>query len=308
MTKIAILGAGNVGTATASYLAEHPVDEIVLIDVVNYGLAAGKAVDLAAAGAVRGFGARVRGTDRIEEAAGADVVVNTAGVPRKPGMDRMDLLRTNAGIAANLGGEVARHAPEAVVINVTNPLDVICHVLLEATGFPRERVVGMAGVLDSSRFRTFLAEAIDCAPEDVSAMVMGGHGDTMVPLVRTATVAGVPLAELLDRETIDAAVERTRGAGAEVVRLLQTGSAFSSTGAAAGHMVEACLAARPRLLPASARLEGEYGFDGFHLGVPVLLGRGGVRRVVEFELTEDERAALSESAAAVRKGIEALQT
>jgi malate dehydrogenase len=268
MPKIAILGAGFVGTATATYLAEKDLGEIVLIDVVNYGLAAGKAVDLAAASAVRGFACPVSGTDMIEACAGAEVVVNTAGIPRKPGMDRMDLLRTNAGIAADLAKGVAQHAPEAVIVNVTNPLDVIAYAMWKGSGFPRERVLGMAGVLDSSRFCTFLAEAVGCSPADVSAMVLGGHGDTMVPIVRTAAVGGVPVTELLPRDMIDAVVERTRKAGAEVVKLLQTGSAFSSTGACVARMVEACFGERPRLLPAAACLQGEYGFNDIYLGVP----------------------------------------
>lgn len=306
MPKIAILGAGNVGTATAVYLAERNVADIVLVDVVDAGLAGGKAVDLSAASAVRGFDCSIRGTDRIEEVAGADVVVNTAGMPRKPGMDRMDLLLKNVEIASSLAEGVAAHAPEAVLINVANPLDVIAYTFYRKTGFPRSRVLGMAGVLDSSRFRSFLADEIDCAPADVSAMVLGGHGDSMVPIVRTATVSGVPVTELLDADTVERIVERTRHAGAEVVKLLRTGSAFSSTGAAAGQMVEACLGCRPRLLPASAVLEGEYGESGICLGVPVLLGAGGIRRVVELDLSADEAAALAASAASVRSAIESL--
>jgi len=306
MTKVAVLGAGFVGTATATYLAERNIADIVLIDVVNYGLAAGKAVDLLAASAVRGFSARITGTDKIEEARGAAVVVNTAGVPRKPGMDRMDLLKVNAGIAADLARGIAAHAPDAVVINVANPLDVLCYVLLKTTGFPRERVVGMAGVLDSTRFRTFIAEALDCDPKYVTAMVLGGHGDSMVPVTRTASVGGVPIEELLEREAIARIVDRTRKAGAEVVKLLQTGSAFSSTGAAICEMVEACLAGRPRLLPASAYLQGEYGLDDIYLGVPVLLGQGGMQRIVEMQLAPEEQQALQRSADEVREGVNAL--
>ncbi len=308
MSKVAILGAGFVGTAAATYLAEGNIaDDIVLIDVVE-GYAAGKAVDLAAAAAVRGFSSRVRGTDKIEEAEGADLVVNTAGVPRKPGMDRMDLLKTNVEITKKLAAGIAKHAPDAVFIQVANPLDVLCYVILKTTGFPRERVVGMAGVLDSTRFRSFLADALDCDPRDVTAMVMGGHGDNMVPLTRTATVSGVPIAALLDQETIDKIVLRTRKAGAEVVALLKTGSAFSSTGAAIQHMAEACLGGRQRLLPASAYLDGEYGLKDLFLGVPVMLGQGGVKQVVELELTDAEKQALQNSAAEVRKGIDSLET
>ncbi|MFH0910963.1 MAG: malate dehydrogenase [Planctomycetota bacterium] len=307
MAKVAILGAGFVGTAAAVYLAERNIADIALIDVVNYGLAAGKALDLSAAAAVRGFSARVTGTDRIEEAEGASVVVNTAGIARKPGMDRMDLLQANAGIAANLAEGVARHAPGAVIINVSNPLDVLCYVFLKKTGFPRERVVGMGGVLDSTRFRAFLAETLDCDPQGVSAMVLGGHGDSMVPIVRTATVGGVPAAELLSGEELARAVARTRTAGADVLHLLKTGSAFSSTGAAVFEMVEACLVGRKKLLPASAWLEGEYGLEGVYLGVPVMLGQGGVERIVEMELTPEEEAALRASADEVRAGIEAVK-
>ncbi len=307
MPKVAILGAGFVGTATATYLAERNLVDIVLIDVVNYGLAAGKAVDLAAGGAVRGFSGRVYGTDKIEEVAGAEIVVNTAGVARKPGMDRMDLLKLNASIAANLAEGVAKHAPQAVVINVANPLDVICYQFLKTSGFPRERVLGMAGVLDSSRFRGFLAGALGCDPRDVSAMVLGGHGDSMVPILRTATVGGVPVTELLPAETLAAIVKRTREAGAEVVKLLQTGSAFSSTGACACQMIDACLSPAPRLLPASAYLQGEYGLRDVYLGVPVMLGRGGIQKIVEMKLDESERQALGASAQEVRSGISSLQ-
>ena len=301
--KVVILGAGNVGTATATYLAERNLADITFVDVVNYGLAAGKAVDLAAAAAVRGFSIRLSGTDDLAALAGANVVVNTAGLARQPGMDRMDLLKKNAEIAAGLAKGISQHAPECVLINVANPLDVICYVLLQETGFARERVIGMAGVLDSSRFRTFLADELDCDPREVSAMVLGGHGDSMVPIVRTASVSGIPITELLDDDTIQRIVERTRKAGAEVVKLLQTGSAFSSTGAAAGQMVEACLAGRPRVMPASVWLQGEYGLSDVYLGVPVLLGQGGVDKVIELSLTEDESAALAVSADGVRRGI-----
>lgn len=307
MTKVAILGAGNVGTATATYLADRNIaDEIVLVDVVNYGLAAGKAVDMAAASAVRGFSSKIWGTDKIEEIAGAAVVVNTAGVPRKPGMDRMDLIKTNAAIAKSLAEGVAKHAADAVFIQVANPLDVLCSVVLETTGFPRERVIGMAGVLDTTRFRSFLADAIGCDPQDVSAMVMGGHGDSMVPITRTATVSGVPIATLLTQETIDEITLRTRKAGAEVVGLLKTGSAFTSTGAAINRMIEPCLTGRPRLLPAAVYLDGEYGLSGLYLGAPILLGKGGMQKIVEIELTDAEKTALVSSAEEVKNGMAAL--
>lgn len=308
MPKVAILGAGNVATAAATFLAERNLADLVLIDVVNYGLAAGKAVDLAAAGPLRGSSARIHATDRIEALAGARVVVNTAGVPRKPGMDRMDLLKTNAAIARRLARGVATHAPDAMVVNVANPLDVICQVFLQTTGFPRERVVGMAGALDSARLRTFIADALDCDPRDVAALVLGGHGDRMVPLVRTATVAGVPVSELLSAEALEHLVRRTRQAGAEVVGLLKTGSAFTSTGAAVCAMVEPLLTGRARMVPASAYLQGEYGLRDLFLGVPVLLGRHGVERIVELALTDAERGALQRSADEVRKGLDALES
>jgi malate dehydrogenase len=308
MAKVVILGAGFVGTATAVYLADRNLADLVLIDVVAPGLARGKSVDLAAAAAVRGFSSRIWGTDRIEEAKGASVVVNCAGVPRKPGMDRMDLLRQNADIAANLARGVAEHAPQAVFLQVANPLDVLAYVALKASGFPPERVVGMAGVLDSTRFRTFLADALDSDPKQVTAMVLGGHGDSMVPITRTATVSGVPVSELLPQDQIDQVVTRTRNAGAEVVKLLGTGSAFSSVGAAVTEMVEPLLVGRPRLLPASAYLSGQYGLKDLYLGVPVLLGAGGVQRIIEMQLTDAERTALHRSAAEVRQGIESLGT
>jgi malate dehydrogenase len=306
MAKVVILGAGFVGTATAVYLAETNLADLVLIDVVALGLARGKSVDLAAAAAVRGFSCRIWGTDRLEEAKGASVVVNCAGVPRKPGMDRMDLLRQNAEIAASLARGVAEHAPDAVFLQVANPLDVLAYVAKKASGLPPERVVGMAGVLDSTRFRTFLADALDSDPKDVTAMVLGGHGDSMVPITRTATVAGVPVSELLPQDQIDQVVTRTRNAGAEVVKLLGTGSAFSSVGAAVTEMVEPLLIGRPRLLPASAYLTGQYGLRDLYLGVPVVLGVGGVQRIVEMQLTDLERAALHQSADEVRQGIESL--
>jgi malate dehydrogenase len=306
MAKVAILGAGAVGTAAAVYLAERNIADIVLIDVVNYGLAAGKALDLSAASAIRGFSHRIYGTDKMAEVKGAKVVVNCAGVARKPGMDRMDLLRINAKITADLARGIAEHALETTVIQVANPLDVLSWVMLKVSGFPKERVIGKAGVLDSSRFRTFLAEALGCDPRDVSAMVLGGHGDSMVPIIRTATVCGIPVTQLLSPEAVEIAVERTRNAGADVVKLLQTGSAFSSTGAAICQMVEAVLIGKQRLLPASAYLDGEYGFRDIYLGVPIMLGSGGVKRIVEMELTERERNLLSHSAAEVRAGIEAL--
>ncbi len=305
MPKVAFVGAGNVGATAAVFTAEANVADVTLIDVVD-GLAAGKAVDLLAAAPLRGFSGRVEGTTDLAGLDGADVVVTTAGLARKPGMDRMDLLKKNVAIASGIAGELAARAPGAVLVNVTNPLDVITELYLRRTGFPRERVLGMAGVLDSARFRAFIALELGVSPRDVEAMVLGGHGDTMVPLISSATVSGVPVTQLIEADALARIVERTRKAGAEVVALLKTGSAFVSPAAAAAEMVLAVLADERRILPAAVRLEGEYGFDGICLGVPIVIGAGGMQKVVEIELAPDERAALEKSAAAVREGVKAL--
>ncbi|MHC4199539.1 MAG: malate dehydrogenase, partial [Planctomycetota bacterium] len=274
-------------------------------DVVE-GLAAGKALDLLAAAPLRGNSFEVRGATDLSAVEGADVIVTTAGLARRPGMDRMDLLVKNAGISSGIAEGIARHAMGAVVVNVTNPLDVITENYLRKTDFPRERIIGMAGVLDSARFAAFLADALKVSAKDVNAMVLGGHGDSMVPLVSSATVGGVPVEKLLPPEKIAPIVERTRKAGAEVVALLKTGSAFVSPAAAAVRMVRAILLDERRLMPASVHLEGEYGHEGVCLGVPVVLGRYGVREIIEVELSADEKTALDRSAAAVREGIAAL--
>jgi len=305
MPKVAFVGAGNVGATAAVFLAEANIADVVLIDVVE-GLAAGKALDLLAAAPLRGNSFEVTGATDLAAVEGADVIVTTAGLARRPGMDRMDLLVKNAGISSGIAEGIARHAMGAVVVNVTNPLDVITENYLRRTDFPRERIIGMAGVLDSARFAAFLAEALKVSAKDVHAMVLGGHGDSMVPLVSSATVGGVPVEKLLPPEKISPIVERTRKAGAEVVALLKTGSAFVSPAAAAVRMVRAILLDERRLMPASVRLEGEYGHEGVCLGVPVVLGRYGVREIVEVELSADEKAALDRSAAAVREGIAAL--
>lgn len=329
MPKVAFVGAGNVGATAAVFLAEESIADIVLIDVVD-GLAAGKALDLAAAGPLRGFSGAVEGTTDFAAVEGADVIVATAGLARRPGMDRMDLLAKNASIAGGIAEEIAARARGAVVVNVTNPLDVITECYLRKTGFPRERVLGMAGVLDSARFAAFLALELGVSPRDVTAMVLGGHGDAMVPLVRSATVGGVPVTDLIDqdlaspsarpgqsieggmggaergRTVLQRIVERTRKAGAEVVGLLKTGSAYVSPAAAAVEMVRAVLLDERRLMPACVHLEGEYGYEGICLGVPVVIGAGGVQKIVEVELADDERAALDRSAAGVEEGIAAL--
>jgi len=307
MPKVAFVGAGNVGATAAVYLAETDLADIVLIDVVD-GMAAGKALDMLAAGPLRGFTHAVEGTTDMDAVEGADLVLTTAGLARKPGMDRMDLLKKNAGIMRGIAERIKAKAPDAVVVNVANPLDVITEQILRTTGFPRERVIGMAGVLDSARFRAFLALELGVARTDVQAMVLGGHGDTMVPLLSGATVSGVPVTDLVPAEKLEAVVERTRKAGAEVVGLLKTGSAFVSPAASAVEMIVSILTGQERLVSACVRLEGEYGFRGITLGVPAVLGRGGLRRIVEVKLSDGERAALERSAEAVRSGIAALES
>jgi malate dehydrogenase len=305
MPKVAFVGAGNVGATAALYLAETDLADIVLIDVVD-GMAAGKALDMLAAGPVRGFTHSIEGTTDLSAVEGADLILTTAGLARKPGMDRMDLLRKNAEIMRGIGEAIKAKAPDAIVVNVANPLDVITEQLLRTTNFPRERVIGMAGVLDSARFRAFLALELGVARTDVQAMVLGGHGDTMVPLLSGATVSGVPVTDVVAADRLAAVVDRTRKAGAEVVGLLKTGSAFVSPAASAVEMIVSILTGQDRLVSACVRLQGEYGFNDITLGVPVILGHGGLKKIVEVELSDDERAALEKSAEAVRNGIAAL--
>jgi malate dehydrogenase len=303
MPKISILGAGNVGATVAQYLLERNIADVMLIDVVD-GLPQGKALDLQAAAPVRGFRVKIEGSNDPAACAGSSVIIATAGLARKPGMSRDDLLEKNAQIAAGLAREVRKRAGDAVLINVANPLDAICEVYRRVTGFPPERVLGMAGVLDSARFRAFIAAKLGVAADDVQAMVLGGHGDEMVPLVSTATVSGVPVTALLDAATIEAIVTRTRNAGAEVVKLLKTGSAFFSPGACAALMAEQVVMDQKRILPASAYLSGQYGLRDIYLGVPVVLGGGGVERIIEVPLSLEEKAALAKSAAAVKELID----
>jgi malate dehydrogenase len=300
--KVSVIGAGNVGAKAVYYIAEKNIADIVMVDVVD-GLARSKALDFLHAAPLRGYEVRIRGSTDFKEIEGSDVVVMTAGIARKPGMDRMDLLKTNVGIARAAAREIARRAPNAVVIVVTNPLDVIAMVMLRETGFALRRVVGMAGVLDSTRFRYFIAERLGVWPGDVQAMVAGGHGDEMVPLTSYTSVAGIPLTQLLDPASIEALVKRTRTGGAEIVSLLKAGSAFYAPGASVAKMVEAVIKDEKRLLPASAYLRGEYGFQDIYLGVPVIMGRNGVERIVELPLAESEATALAASAEAVRKGV-----
>ena len=303
--KVTVIGAGNVGATTAQRIAEAGLADVVLVDIVE-GMPQGKGLDLAEAAPVVGHDAFVLGTNDYADTAGSDIIVVTSGIPRKPGMSRDDLIATNAGIVGGVVKAAAAVSPDAIIIVVTNPLDVMCHVALNASGFPRERVLGMAGVLDSARFRTFIALELGVSVKDVHAFVLGGHGDTMVPLSRYSTVAGVPITELLPADRVKALEERTANGGAEIVGLLKTGSAFYAPAASAFEMVDAILRDRKRVLPCATYLQGEFGVDGFFVGVPVVLGRGGLERVFEITLTADERVAFDKSVNAVRELVAAL--
>jgi malate dehydrogenase len=303
MRKITVVGAGHVGATAAQRLAEMELArEVILVDVAE-GIAEGKALDQWESAPVEGFDTRVVGSTSYDAAEGSDLFVVTAGIARKPGMSRDDLLRTNAGIVRSVSEEIARVAPDAVVIMVSNPLDVMSYVALKTTGFPKERVIGMAGVLDTARYRSFVAMELDCSVEDIQALVLGGHGDTMVPLVSYTTVSGIPLTQLLSRDRIDALIQRTRDGGAEIVGYLKTGSAYYAPSSAAVQMAEAIARDKRRILPCAAYLEGEYGQDGIYLGVPCKLGEGGLKGILEVELTEEEREELGRSAEAVRATI-----
>jgi malate dehydrogenase len=296
-----------VGATAAYYVAEKVIADIVLVDVYE-GATRAKTLDFLHAGPVRDYDVGIVGSSDIAAVADSDVVVITAGMPRKPGMDRMDLLKVNADIAKGVSRGIAEHAPNAVVIVVTNPLDVMCHVVLRTTGFDLRRVIGMAGILDATRLRYFVADAVGCALADVDAMVLGGHGDQMVPLPRFTTVSGIPITRLLDAATIAKLVDRTRKGGAEIVSYLKTGSAYYAPAAAAAEMVEAVITDRKHVAPCAAYLRGEYGIDGLFIGVPVVLGRNGVERIVELDLTEAELGELNASAEAVRQGVADLDT
>jgi len=305
--KITVVGAGHVGATAAQRLAERALArEVVLVDIKE-GLPQGKALDMWESAPVEGFDARLTGSQGYEETAGSGIYVVTAGFPRKPGMSRDDLVAKNARVVGEISREIREHSPDAIVIVVTNPLDVMCYVAREVTGFPRERVVGMAGILDTARFRSFIALELDVSVEDVQALVLGGHGDSMVPLVSTVSVGGIPLTELLDEETIKGLVERTRGGGGEIVGLLKDGSAYYAPSAAVAQMCEAIVRDRKRVLPCAAWLQGEYGLEDLFLGVPVRLGRGGVERIYEVELTESQREALRRSATEVRETMEKVE-
>ncbi len=300
MRKITVVGAGNVGASTAQRIAETELARrVVLVDILE-GVPQGKGLDQWESAPIEGFDTRVMGSNDYGPAADSELFVVTAGIARKPGMSRDDLVQTNAKIVKAVSEEIKRCSPDAVVIIVSNPLDVMCWVAKTVTGFPRERVVGMAGVLDTARYRSFLAEALDASVEDIQGMVLGGHGDNMVPLVSYTTVSGIPVTQLLDAKQLDAIVDRTRKGGAEIVGLLKTGSAYYAPSAAAVQMAESIAKDKRRILPCAAWLEGEYGLEGLYVGVPCKLGAGGVESIIEVDLTDDERAALHRSADAVR--------
>jgi malate dehydrogenase len=303
--QVTVIGAGNVGASVAQRIAEGRLADVVLIDIVE-GLPQGKALDLAEAAPVVGHDMKVSGTNDYADTAGSDIIVVTSGLARQPGMSRDDLLAKNMGIVGSVVRQSAAVSPDAILIIVTNPLDAMCHVALEASGFPSERVIGMAGVLDSARFRTFIAQELGVSVSSTHAFVLGGHGDTMVPLPRYSTAGGVPITELLSPERIEALVTRTRNGGAEIVALLKTGSAYYAPAASVAQMVDSILNDRNEILPCAAYLKGQYGVDGLFVGVPVKLGRAGITSVIEIELTADEQAGFDKSAASVRELVEAM--
>jgi malate dehydrogenase len=297
--KVTVVGAGNVGATAAQRLAEKELCDVVLVDIVE-GVPQGKSLDLTEAAPIEKHDAKVTGANGYEATANSDIVIITAGIPRKPGMSRDDLISTNAGIIKSVTQQIAKYSPNTILIIVSNPLDAMCHVALEASGFPKSRVIGMAGVLDSARFRAFIAMELNVSVENTHAFVLGGHGDTMVPLPRYSTVAGIPITELMSKDRIDALVNRTANGGAEIVGLLKTGSAYYAPASAAVEMAESILKDKKKVLPCAAYLQGEYGINDLFIGVPVKLGKGGIEQVIEITLTEDENAALMKSAAAVQ--------
>ncbi len=304
-TKITVVGAGNVGATTAQRLAERDYADVVLVDIVE-GMPQGKALDLNQSGPVVGYEPNVVGTNGYEETAGSDIVVITSGFPRQPGMSRDDLLAKNKEIVGGVSGQVADRSPNAIVIVVTNPLDAMCHVASDVTAFPRQRVIGMAGVLDSARFRTFLAWELGVSARDVTGFVLGGHGDTMVPVVSYSNVAGVPITQKIAADRLEEIVQRTRDGGAEVVKLLQKGSAFYAPAAATAEMVDSIVLDQGRVLPCAALCQGEFGIDGLFVGVPVKLGRNGIEEIIEIELEQGEQEQLKKSAAAVEELVSAM--
>ena len=304
--KVTVVGAGNVGATTAQRVAERGYADVVLVDIVE-GLAEGKALDLYEASPVVSVDSRVTGATDYAATAGSDIVVITSGVARKPGMSRDDLLSINMKIVDDVAKKAVAASPDAVIIVVSNPLDAMCHVAFDAAGIDSSRVVGMAGILDTARYRSFLAEALDVSVEDVHAYVLGGHGDTMVPLASYTTAAGIPIAELLPQEQIDQIIQRTRDGGAEIVNLLKTGSAFYAPSAAVAQMVDSIALDKKRILPCAALLDGQYGIDGLYIGVPVVLGSNGIERILEISLTSAEQGMLKHSADAVRELVDSIQ-
>ena len=305
--KITIIGAGNVGATTAHWCAAAELGDIVLLDIPQTeGMPAGKALDLRQASPIIGFDANIVGTTSYDDTRASDVVVITAGIARKPGMSRDDLLATNARIVGSVAQEVKQTSPEAIVIVVSNPLDAMVQRAWQVTGFPPQRVVGQAGVLDTARYRTFLAMELGVSVEDIAALLMGGHGDTMVPVASCTSVGGIPITQLLDRKRLDEIIVRTRNGGAEIVGLLKTGSAYYAPAAATAQMVEAVVRDKKRLIPCAAYCDREYGVGGYFVGVPVVLGAGGVERVVELRLTDDEKAAFAKSVDAVKELVKAM--
>jgi malate dehydrogenase len=305
-SKVTVVGAGNVGATAAQRLAEKELADVVLIDVIE-GVPQGKSLDLAQAAPVEKHDSRLTGSNTYEASAGSDIVIITAGIPRKPGMSRDDLLATNRGIMRDVTRQVAKYSPETILIVVSNPLDAMCHVAMEESGFPKNRVIGMAGVLDSARFRAFIAEELKVSVENVHALVLGGHGDTMVPLPRFSTVAGVPITEMMTPERIDALITRTRSGGAEIVGLLKTGSAYYAPASGAVEMAESILKDKNKILPCAVYLEGEYGISGLFVGVPVKLGKNGVEQILELKLSSEEAKALNKSAASVKELLDAMK-
>lgn len=307
MKKVSIIGAGNVGATTALLIAQREIADVVLLDIVQ-GMPQGKGLDIAEASPIEGFDSSIKGTNDYSEIRGSDVVVVTAGFPRKPGMSRLDLLQKNAVIIKEISQNIVEHAPSSVVIVVTNPVDVMSYYAWKMTGFPKNRVLGQAGVLDSARFATFIAWELKVSVEDISAMVLGGHGDEMVPLPRYTTVSGIPITELLPEKTIQGLIERTKKGGTEIVELLKDGSAFYAPGSAVASMVESILKDKKRIMPCSVYLKGEYGIDDVFVGVPVKLGMNGVEEIIQLKLTERELIALQNSAKVYKEGIRSLMS
>ncbi|REJ79068.1 MAG: malate dehydrogenase [Acidobacteria bacterium] len=303
--KVTVVGAGNVGATAAHWIASKELADVVLVDIVE-GTPQGKALDLAQAAPIDGFDVKLVGSNGYEATADSDVVIITAGLPRKPGMSRDDLLKTNSDIVGSVTEQVAKYSPNSFIIIVSNPLDAMAQVAFRRSGFPKNRVMGMAGILDSARMRCFLAEALDVSVENVTAFVLGGHGDTMVPLPRYSTCAGIPVTELLSKETLDAIIDRTANGGAEIVGLLKTGSAFYAPSLGAVEMTESILKDKKKILPCAVFLEGEYGINDLFVGVPVKLGKNGVEQIIEISLTNDERSAIQKSAAAVQELVDVL--